>query len=73
MQSGGVSATFSVTLYVGTVAASASTNVVITANLDDTKYQTAQISKVITNLINSGNFTLADLNNMYARITLVGV
>lgn len=73
VQSGGVSATFSVTLYVGTVAASASTNVVITANLDDTKYQTAQISKVITNLINSGNFTLADLNNMYARITLVGV
>lgn len=73
IQSGGVSATFSITLYVGTTQASDATNVVITANLDDTKYQTAQISKVITNLISSGNFTLADLNNLYARITLVGV
>lgn len=73
IQSGGVSATFSITLYVGTTPASEATNVVITANLDDTKYQTAQISKVITNLISSGNFTLADLNNLYARITLVGV
>lgn len=73
IQAGGTSATFSITLYVGTVQASNPVNVVITANLDDTKYQTAKLSEVITNLISSGNFTLADLNNLYARITLVGV
>ena len=73
VQAGGTTVTFGVTLMVGTTAASAQQKIVIAANESDDNYLNRKIGEVVTSLINSGNFSITDLNNLYARITLVGV
>ena len=73
IQVGGVSATFGVTLLVGTTVATEQILITIAANESDDNYLNRKIGEVITSLISTSNFTITDLNNLYARIELVGV
>lgn len=73
IQTGGVSITFRLNLMVNGADATATKDVVIPANEDDTKYCGRYISKAITNLISTAHFTATDLTTLAVKIKLVGV